>query len=554
MKSKQHTLVLLIAMLVLVGQARTASDGATEEVKAPRESQRGVMVRDGYVVRRWTFYLDTDEWTIVGKNTKGPYMCHKMLCSEDFGKTQWHWSAPPKFLAALSHARGGRLVIRRGFFEIVKAGESSFPNGMPFDVSIESGADGMKIQQFGLVEFGDFALTHVLELDTTGNWTMESGRPADTATLYHVLSTASRMLIRGGYYRGNETAYLKSVELVEPRSLGAEEDGKERGRASSPDAVADAAVCGSASANGQCISSPESTKPRRLTANREQGDTLLSSEKGALERALREREARGKPSMGTQKRQVSGRPHAGADTTVAVSENESTVASKLGSGRSERERQAMSERARKQQVKAEMQARRLGLSVARAREPTEELEGNDDDSLTARGSSATVNGRRMTGVFEDFEASGDSGAADSGATVTSVNGKWSSSGALSCSPDARGRADRAVQDLRLAASERGLPLHACLVGTEAAFGLSNRDVVYVSNGAQPQVLSLTQVESVSTDSQGAIIILGADPSDGIDEGMRPVLLRGCQMSAFDLDEMAAFFEHVQHLVADTDIS
>jgi len=539
----RHALVLHVALLglVLVGQCQTASDGVAEDAggQTSRESQRGLAVRGGRVMRRWSFYLDTDEWTVVGQSATGPYMCHKMLCAEDFGNARWHWAAPPTFLAALSKARGGRLVIRRGFFEIVKAGETSFSQGMPFDVSIESGSDGMKVQQFGLVKFGDFALTHSLELDTTGNWTMESGRPADEATLHHVLSTASRMLIRGGYYRGNETAYLKSVELVEPHSVGAEEGGQEQRGASVLDAVADGEVCGNA--NEQCHSRTRISRARAGSADAQafQGDGISSPEQGALKRALQEREA---GSRSAPSRQVSGREGAGVATSVALSENESTVSAKAGDGRPAQRDAAVSERARKQQVEAEMQARRLGLSVPR--EAAQALDG-DDRVAAARGTDSTVNGRRAGGISQNVgESKVTWEEADEG----------KGGGPLSCSPSVReaGRSGDApaMQDLLRAASHHGLPLKACLVGTQAAFGLSNRAVVYIGNGAQPQILPLAQVESVSTDSQGAIVILGADTSGSTDEGMQPVLLRGCQMSAFDLDDMTSFFEQVQQLVAD----
>ncbi len=541
MRSRQYALVLHAALLgvVLVGQCQTTSDGLAEEaVQTSRESQRGVAVRGGRVVRRWSFYLDTDEWTVVGQSATGPYMCHKMLCADDFGNVRWHWSAPPTFLAALSKARGGRLVIRRGFFEIVKAGETSFSKGMPFDVSIESGSDGMKVQQFGLVEFGDFALTHSLELDTTGNWTMESGRPADEATLHHVLSTASRMLIRGGYYRGNETAYLKSVELVEPQSVSADEGGEEQRGLPVLDAVADGEVCGNA--NGQCHSRPQISRARTGSADTDtfHGDGVSSSETGALMRALQEREAGSRSAPG---RQVSGREVAGTATSVALSENESTVSAKAGDGWSGQRVAATSERARKQKVEAEMQARRLGLSVSR-----EVAQGRDGDgsAAAARGADATVNGRRAGVASQGLEEN----------TVTweeADEGKGG--GPLSCSPGVREgvRAGDAptMQDLLRAASNHGLPLKACLVGTQAAFGLSTRAVVYISSVSHPQILPLAQVESVSTDSQGAIVILGADASGSTDDGVQPVLLRGCQMSAFDLDDMTSFFEQVQQLVA-----
>ena len=77
--------------------------------------------------------------------------------------------------------------------------------------------------------------------------------------------------------------------------------------------------------------------------------------------------------------------------------------------------------------------------------------------------------------------------------------------------------------------------------------------MYVANGNAPQVVSLAQVESVSTDSNGAIVFLGAqappDEGSAAEGEMQPVLLRGCQMSAFDLDAMTNFFELVQEVVA-----
>ena len=145
-----HTQFALTLHLLVLVLCQTASKEAAEEASVSAESQRGVMIRDGRVVRRSTFYLDADGWTVTGRDVKGPYTCHKMLCAEDHGHLAWHWSAPPRFLAALSRAHGWRLVIRRGFFEIVKAGETTFAKNIPFDVSIETSSSGMKAPKYWL--------------------------------------------------------------------------------------------------------------------------------------------------------------------------------------------------------------------------------------------------------------------------------------------------------------------------------------------------------------------------------------------------------------------
>ena len=88
-------------------------------------------------------------------------------------------------------------------------------------------------------------------------------------------------------------------------------------------------------------------------------------------------------------------------------------------------------------------------------------------------------------------------------------------------------------------------------------------VVYVAQGETPQILALREIESVSTDSQGAIVFLGPEQSaavagDGASGAAvgraQQVLLRGCQMSAFDLDAMTSFFERVQEIVASLEMS
>jgi len=500
--------VPLILVILLLGLCQhTASDEVSEEVLASREFQRGVVVRDGRVVRRSMFYLDADGWTVVGRDAQGPYRCHKMLCAEDCGNIPWHWSAPPRFLTALSNAYGGRLMIRRGFYEIVKAGQTSWPEkSMPFDVSIESGADGMKVQQFGLVVFGEFALEHSLELDMTGNWTMESGRPADESTLQHVLTTASRLLIRGGYYLGNETAFLRAVELVEPRSVSAgeyDEGGSDAARL-------DAHVCGNSDA--QCLGQHLGAASKQLT---DAEDANASSDKGALERALQERYTL----------QVSGAQEAGTSTHLTVSESEREVSATTHA----------SSEARKQHVEAEMQARRLGRIIpqdGRAARPTREQGG------------------------------GGRGVEHAGyvATWQEVDTSNADAGLLSCTgvgSEAVGTQNRQpMQELMQVASDRGIPLNACLLGASAAFGLASSMVVFVQHGDNPQILPLSQIESVSTDSQGTIVFLGPLPLSGVggvgeggDGGVQPVLLRGCKMSAFDLDAMTSFFERVQEIVA-----
>jgi len=523
-----HTqFALALHLLVLVAcQCQTASKEAAEEASVSAESQRGVVIRDGRVVRRSTFYLDADGWTVTGRDVKGPYTCHKMLCAEDHGHLAWHWSAPARFLAALSRAHGGRLVIRRGFFEIVKAGETAFAKSMPFDVSIESSSSGMKVQQFGLVKFGEFACEHNLELDVTGNWAMESGHPVDDSTLRHVLSTAGRMLIRGGYYRGNETAYLTSVEIVEPRSVEAGEQGSGGGET----VLLEGQECGVA--EGQCPGGLRRTGGQLSREAQGVGtgrDAQASLDMGALERALQERDA----GLKAPPTHVSARPGAGFSTQVGT--RESSPGSKRGGTFASAGQRADSERARKQQVEAEMQARRLGRSVSRDARRA-------DASEDAMAPPSAPRASHETGKFETTWEEEESRDAEPNllSCVASRGGVSSSS-----------EYSQPMGDLLRAAADRGLPLNACLSGTTAAFGLATGAVVYVAYGDAPQILPLHQIESVSTDSEGSIVFLGAQGASGDgDGGMQSVLLRGCQMSAFDLDAMTSFFERVQQVVAD----
>jgi hypothetical protein len=520
-------------LLVLTGLRETASDRATEELLAVHEAQRGVAIRDGRVVRRSTFYLDADGWSVVGRGVMGPFLCHKMLCAQDHGKQPWHWSAPPHIVAALSRAYGGRLVIQRGFFEIVKVGDDSFPPGMPFDISIESGDSGMKVQQFGLVEFGEFAFEHSIELDTTGNWTMESGRPADESTLQHVLGTAARLLIRGGYYRGNETAYLRSVQLLNPRSVRAND--QSGGHTVSPDAE----VC---DASGRHCRASDLVGGSRERPQ----EGLEKPDLGTLERALQQRDV-GMQARTTLVAEVSGRQGSSFSSYVARSEDGGSQAPQ-GEHRGARvddRSHADAERARKQRVEAEMQARRLGRSVVGGERRAEAVEEQGD--VQGSGARGEVEGDKAAYQTVWDDEGGGSGVAQAS------EGRLLSCGAAGRGGGGRGRGIRARQDLLRAASEHGMPLNACLVGETAAFGLAGAAVMYVANGNAPQVVSLAQVESVSTDSNGAIVFLGAqappDEGSAAEGEMQPVLLRGCQMSAFDLDAMTNFFELVQEVVA-----
>ena len=517
-------------LLVFCGLFATASDRvAGDDALAGRgPAERGVSIRAGQVVRRSTFYIDADGWTVVGRGVRGPYLCHKMLCADDEGRFAWHWSAPARFLAAMPKAYGGRLVVQRGFFEIVKLGETEWDmRGMPFDLSIESGTSGMKVQQFGLVGFGQFALEHSLELDMSGNWTMESGRPADEATLRHVLSTASRLLIRGGYYRGNETAFLRSVELIEPPAVRAR--GHDEGGDISTSI--DAGVCENVSSESQCRDSRIAADPQPSTVRRkgvgvagpEGASGGGASDQGALQRALKER-------LFTE---VSGKT--GLSSQVALSENESAADAGRGAdgGRAGRAAtrsgaedmatrdEAGSETTRKQRVEAEMQARRLGRSLAR-----------DDRRPQERAGAPAVEGRYAAVWDETGASEADQGLLSCGAFGQRGAG-W----------------QQPRQDLLRVASDRGLPLNACLFGNSAAFGLASGAVVYVEAGDSPQVVSLREIESVSTDSDGAIVFLGAPPVLDGAGGVQPVLLRGCKMATFDLDDMTSFFELVQQLVA-----
>ena len=183
--------------------------------------------------------------------------------------------------------------------------------------------------------------------------------------------------------------------------------------------------------------------------------------------------------------------------------------------------EAGSETTRKQRVEAEMQARRLGRSLAR-----------DDRRPQERAGAPAVEGRYAAVWDETGASEADQGLLSCGAFGQRGAG-W----------------QQPRQALLRVASDRGLPLNACLFGNSAAFGLASGAVVYVEAGDSPQVVSLREIESVSTDSDGAIVFLGAPPVLDGAGGVQPVLLRGCKMATFDLDDMTSFFELVQQLVA-----
>ena len=240
---------------------------------------------------------------------------------------------------------------------------------------------------------------------------------------------------------------------------------------------------------------------------------------------------------------------------------------------------ASSEQARKQLIEADMQARRMGRSVVREglraadtaepltaaaqkgrEEKRERIGGTGDHGVRVHGGGGGV--RRVQGsvgfetTWEDEPAPG--GSTDEGGLLSCTSRGSAGTGSL--------ENRQSMQTLLRAAWDQRMPLNACLFGASAAFGLASGGgggegtVVYVAQGETPQILALREIESVSTDSQGKIVFLGpersaADGASGAAVGRaQQVLLRGCQMSAFDLDAMTSFFERVQEIIAGLEMS
>lgn len=84
-----------------------------------------------------------------------------------------------------------------------------------FDVLLHSDAHGLVLGRRHLVPAWAFRSDHEVDLVETAGWVINgTSTPPSKPDMTRVLSKLSGISIRGGYYKGNEDAYLMAVKMT----------------------------------------------------------------------------------------------------------------------------------------------------------------------------------------------------------------------------------------------------------------------------------------------------------------------------------------------------
>ena len=123
----------------------------------------------------------------------------------------WFFSAPKKFVGDIRQAYGGRLEYSLGFYHSDSLGKSP-PVGD--DIVLHSQAHGTTIVRRGVIKPWVYATNVDVELTASPEWVDGvTGEPCGEDSLRMVLSSLSSLKIRGGYYAGRETTWIKGITL-----------------------------------------------------------------------------------------------------------------------------------------------------------------------------------------------------------------------------------------------------------------------------------------------------------------------------------------------------
>jgi len=187
--------LLVVVALVLVVVPPVAGEDSEETVLAESD-----------------FLWDVDGWTTRGAAENFQHG-QKMIKASDAGPVNWFFVAPGKFLGAKRAAYGGKLSFRHGFFEYNSEG-AEFQD-KEFDVLLHSDAHGLVLGRRHLVPAWAFRSDHEVDLVETAGWVINgTSTPPSKPDMTRVLSKLSGISIRGGYYKGNEDAYLMAVKMT----------------------------------------------------------------------------------------------------------------------------------------------------------------------------------------------------------------------------------------------------------------------------------------------------------------------------------------------------
>eukprot|EP00961_Rhodomonas_salina_P128676 1733686-Rhodomonas_salina.5 len=206
-KKKWVAWSILVAMCL--SSCATADDKGVAETGSPVAEKDDTRCE---VYRRSLFALNDGQWTVVGDGVR-MFPCQKAICAQDDGRFDWHWVAPASYLGDMTAAYKGTIVLKQGFFEINREGQSREDGAGEFDIILENAQSSSSIGVTNLFEFGKFSAEHTIPLDSSGNWVHMDKRSASDDSILQVLSSVSSFKIRGGRYFGPESSFLSHVDI-----------------------------------------------------------------------------------------------------------------------------------------------------------------------------------------------------------------------------------------------------------------------------------------------------------------------------------------------------
>ena len=195
-------LVALAAVAILPG------DGA------PGSSARGGGSADWFEVEVTLAHSDfadgDDGWEVIGE-ARDLRAESAAISALDEGSHLWFFSAPPKYLGDVRESFGCRLSYSLGHYHSDSAGRQPT---MVEDVVLISDLHNMTLLRSGVIKPWTYTSNVEVQLDGSGRWTHAiTGDTASDDDLRQALSALSGLLVRGGYYHGKETTWLKDVQM-----------------------------------------------------------------------------------------------------------------------------------------------------------------------------------------------------------------------------------------------------------------------------------------------------------------------------------------------------
>ena len=171
--------------------------------------QDGVDSERSVALAQSVFANSADGWGVVGEVVE-KRVEHGTFSATDDGAGVWFFKAPPKFLGDQRLAYSGRLVYSFGHFHSDAAGRDPV---MVEDLVLISELHNLTVLRSGLVQAWVYAQEIDVDLSPSPAWRLPSGAPVSPDDLQRVLSSLSSLLIRGGFYHGRETAWIRDVHL-----------------------------------------------------------------------------------------------------------------------------------------------------------------------------------------------------------------------------------------------------------------------------------------------------------------------------------------------------